>query len=91
MHETVVDTSLVFPHPKGLPYKRALKTLMSEYLTKIIQENGISIEYPMMNIFFTFSLSVSAEGHDSMEDSISCMELMLWKVAQDLKSSSSTR
>ena len=39
----------------------------------------------------TFFLSVSAEGHDSVEDSISCMELMLWKIAQDLKSSSSTR
>ncbi len=36
----MVDTSLVFPHAKGRPYKRALKTLMSEYLTKIIQENG---------------------------------------------------
>jgi hypothetical protein len=36
----VVDTSLVFPHAKGKPYKRALKTLMAEYLTKIIQENS---------------------------------------------------
>ncbi len=32
-----------------------------------------------------------AEGHDSIEDAISCMELMLWKVKQDLKNSSSNR
>ncbi|CAF4074874.1 unnamed protein product [Rotaria sp. Silwood2] len=69
VHETVVDTSLVFPHAKGKPFKRALKTLMTEFLTKIIQEN--------------------TDGHDSMEDAISCMELMLWKVKQDLKNGSS--
>ncbi|CAF2091392.1 unnamed protein product [Rotaria magnacalcarata] len=67
VHHTVIDTSLVFPHPKGRPYKRALKTLMSEFLTKIIQEN--------------------TDGHDSIEDASSCMELMLWRVKQDLKSS----
>lgn len=43
MHETVIDTSLVFPHAKGKPYKRALKTLMAEHLTKIVQENGMKI------------------------------------------------
>ncbi|CAF4726680.1 unnamed protein product [Rotaria socialis] len=67
VHNTVIDTSLVFPHPKGRPYKRALKTLMSEFLTKIIQEN--------------------TDGHDSIEDASACMELMLWRVKQDLKSS----
>jgi len=61
----------VFPHARGKPYKRALKTLMAECLTKIVQEN--------------------AEGHDSLEDAISCMELILWKVKQDLKNSSSNR
>ncbi|CAF0782777.1 unnamed protein product [Adineta ricciae] len=71
VHETIVDTSLVFPHAKGKPFKRALRTLMAEYLTKIIQEN--------------------VEGHDSVEDAISCMELMLWKVKQDLKTVASNR
>ena len=36
----MVDTSVVFPHKQGLPYKRKLKTLMSEYLKKVIQEGG---------------------------------------------------
>lgn len=41
IHNTVVDTSIVFPHRLGLPYKRALRTLMAEYLQKIIQDDGI--------------------------------------------------
>lgn len=40
VHKKVVDTSVVFPHKLGLPYKRALRNLMSEHLQIIIQENG---------------------------------------------------
>ncbi len=40
IHKCVVDTSVVFPHKMGPPYKRALRNLMSEYLQKIIQEDG---------------------------------------------------
>ena len=40
IHETIIDTSLVFPHKMGPPYKRALRTLASEYLKKIIQNDG---------------------------------------------------
>ncbi|XP_028855712.1 RNA exonuclease 1 homolog [Denticeps clupeoides] len=39
MHSTVVDTAIVFPHRLGLPYKRALRTLMADYLKRIIQDN----------------------------------------------------
>ena len=38
IHERIVDTSVVFPHRLGPPYKRALKTLMAEVLRKRIQE-----------------------------------------------------
>jgi RNA exonuclease 1 len=44
VHEIVIDTSLAFPHAKGKPYKRALRTLMAEHLTKIIQENGMKFK-----------------------------------------------
>lgn len=40
IHSCVVDTSVVFPHKAGPPLKRALRNLMSEYLQKIIQEDG---------------------------------------------------
>ncbi|KPP72348.1 RNA exonuclease 1-like [Scleropages formosus] len=39
LHNTVVDTAIVFPHRLGLPYKRALRTLMADYLKRIIQDN----------------------------------------------------
>lgn len=39
IHCTVVDTAIVFPHRLGLPYKRALRTLMADYLKRIIQDN----------------------------------------------------
>ena len=35
-----MDTSLVFPHRLGPPYKRALRNLMADYLKKIIQDSG---------------------------------------------------
>ena len=40
IHRRVIDTTVVFPHKLGPPIKRALRTLMSEYLQKIIQEDG---------------------------------------------------
>ncbi|UYV65179.1 REXO1 [Cordylochernes scorpioides] len=39
IHRKVVDTSLIFPHRLGLPYKRSLRNLMAEFCSKIIQ-NG---------------------------------------------------
>jgi RNA exonuclease 1 len=89
----VIDTSLVFPHGKGKPYKRALKTLAAEYLTKIIQDNGrcqvtcqciVRIERECVVVYL-------AHGHDSVEDAMTCMELMLWKVKEDLRNTSVKR
>ncbi|XP_032763617.1 RNA exonuclease 1 homolog [Rattus rattus] len=39
IHGTVVDTSVLFPHRLGLPYKRSLRNLMADYLRQIIQDN----------------------------------------------------
>ncbi|KAJ8040486.1 RNA exonuclease 1-like [Holothuria leucospilota] len=39
IHSTVIDTALVFPHRRGPPYKRALRTLTAEYLQKLIQDD----------------------------------------------------
>ena len=40
IHSSVIDTSVAFPHRLGLPYKRALRTLMAENLGIIIQNSG---------------------------------------------------
>ncbi|XP_068095994.1 RNA exonuclease 1 homolog [Hyperolius riggenbachi] len=39
IHDTVVDTSIVFPHRLGLPHKRALRNLIADYLRRIIQDS----------------------------------------------------
>ncbi|KAJ0172262.1 hypothetical protein K1T71_012235 [Dendrolimus kikuchii] len=65
IHDTVVDTSVLFPHKMGPPYKRALRNLSSEHLKKIIQN--------------------SVDGHDSAEDATVCMELIHYKIKEELK------
>ncbi|KAG1706978.1 RNA exonuclease 1 [Nymphon striatum] len=139
VHDTVVDTSVVFPHRRGLPFKRALRTIMAEFLMKIIQNDAdyfrnkdihLCLEIPKyfppqsdpeiaykpiedldfasptaVDIQFTyiFLLNVpcpviyfqrityenethlQVDGHDSNEDARACMELMLWKIKEDLK------
>ena len=37
MHGVIVDSSVVFPHKRGPPLKRALKNLVSENLHREIQ------------------------------------------------------
>lgn len=43
VHTTLVDTCHVFPHPRGLPYRRALRDLVAEHLGRIIQAGGASV------------------------------------------------
>lgn len=48
VHDTVIDTSSLYPHPQGLPYKRSLKDLAKTYLHVRIQSlsgTSCSIEY----------------------------------------------
>ena len=64
MHQKCIDTSVVFPHKRGLPYKRALKTLMHEYCGLVIQqEDAVSSPYlPSYNlIHFDKGLSVKVD------------------------------
>lgn len=39
-HTRFIDTAQLFPHKRGLPFKRALRTLMVENLRVIIQEDA---------------------------------------------------
>ncbi|KAK3673470.1 RNA exonuclease 3 [Recurvomyces mirabilis] len=39
-HPTIVDTVILFPHPRGLPSRYGLKTLSSKYLRRAIQQGG---------------------------------------------------
>ena len=41
-HPTCVDTSVIYPHKKGLPFKRSLKMLMLENCGAVIQQEDES-------------------------------------------------
>ncbi|SHO77027.1 Similar to S.cerevisiae protein REX3 (RNA exonuclease) [Malassezia sympodialis ATCC 42132] len=43
VHTNIIDTCQLFPHPRGLPYRLALRDLVSKYLGKIIQAGGSTI------------------------------------------------
>lgn len=36
-HERIIDTSVLFPHPNGLPYRHSLRVLCSQHLQRLIQ------------------------------------------------------
>jgi len=40
VHRRVVDTAALFPHSRGLPYRRALRDLTKEHLGRSIQVGG---------------------------------------------------
>nr|XP_045011467.1 RNA exonuclease 1 homolog [Jaculus jaculus] len=40
IHRRVVDTAVLFPHRRGLPYKRSLRSLISQFLGQEIQASG---------------------------------------------------
>ena len=39
VHSTIIDTSMVFPHHLGLPFRHGLKSLVSSYLGRKIQNS----------------------------------------------------
>ncbi|KAF5584506.1 ribonuclease H [Fusarium pseudocircinatum] len=59
-HPFIIDTSIIYPHPRGPPLKSSLKWLAQKYLSKEIQKGG-------------------ANGHDSIEDSKTCLDLVKQK------------
>ncbi|KAJ8450370.1 hypothetical protein Cgig2_004827 [Carnegiea gigantea] len=58
-HDLVIDTAILYKHPRGHPYKTALRVLARRFLCKEIQDSG--------------------NGHDSIEDARTAMELALLK------------
>ncbi|XP_025902855.1 RNA exonuclease 1 homolog [Nothoprocta perdicaria] len=39
IHDKIIDTSVMFPHRLGFPHKRALKSLMADYLRRLSQDD----------------------------------------------------
>lgn len=64
VHSHVVDTSTLFVHARGLPFRHKLSDLVASCLGRRIQ--------------------TASTGHDSLEDARACMQLLLWRVRQDM-------
>ncbi|KAI0032042.1 hypothetical protein K488DRAFT_78726 [Vararia minispora EC-137] len=43
VHHRVIDTVALFPHPRGHPYRRALRELTREHLSRAIQTGGATV------------------------------------------------
>jgi RNA exonuclease 1 len=88
IHKNVVDTSIVFPHREGLPKRRALKNLAKDFLMRLIQvegnENPTHCNQSIAK-FPYFSVPLES-GHDSKEDALACLDLMLLKAKEVAKS-----
>ncbi|KAF8476911.1 hypothetical protein BDZ91DRAFT_787523 [Kalaharituber pfeilii] len=74
VHPYVVDTSVIFEHSKGKPYKPSLKWLAMKYLKREIQK-GQHLN-PLTN-----TMEV---GHDSIEDARACVDLVKMKLEKGL-------
>ena len=66
-HPFIVDTSILYPHPRGPPLKSSLKWLAQKYLGREIQKGHGSL------------------GHDSIEDSRACLDLVKKKCEKGLE------
>jgi RNA exonuclease 1 len=64
-HPFIIDTALIYPHPRGPPLKSSLKWLAQRYLNREIQK-GHGTTGP-------------GAGHDSIEDARACLDLVKQK------------
>ncbi|GEM09292.1 RNA exonuclease 1 [Rhodotorula toruloides] len=68
VHSRVIDTSVIYQHPRGPPFKASLKWLAQKWLKKDIQMQGTGVDgQPVV-------------GHDSQEDARTAIELLKLKM-----------
>ena len=65
-HAQVIDTSVIYQHPRGPPFKASLKWLAQKWLKQEIQNRVEGV--------------AEVGGHDSMEDASTCTELLNLKL-----------
>lgn len=74
LHPYIVDTSVIFGHHNGRPYKPSLKWLAMRYLKREIQRGQ----------HVNFSTHKMESGHDSVEDALACIDLVKLKLEKGL-------
>lgn len=74
-HSNVLDTAIMFPHKRGLPYKNSLRWLANVFLKRQIQ-----VCCGMRCVGLTRGQTADS-GHDSREDAIAALDLAKLKVS----------
>jgi DNA polymerase III epsilon subunit-like protein len=77
-HLRCIDTSVIYPHPKGYPLRNKLKYLANEYLGIKIQSTGSGLEHSQPH-------GSTSPGHSSVEDAQTVVELVKLKATHGPK------
>ncbi|ORZ11464.1 hypothetical protein BCR42DRAFT_421173 [Absidia repens] len=83
-HPHIIDTSVIYHHKNGPPYKASLKDLTTFILQRQIQENKTTPATTTVTTTTT-TTNTAARGHDPCEDAIASMELVQLKIKKGLK------
>ncbi len=84
IHRRIIDTSLLYPHPDGLPFKNGLKHLSASVLGQVIQSTEPKMESGSKD---TPAAPISApiSGHCSVEDASAALRLVFLKMNEALR------
>lgn len=69
LHRRIIDTTVLYPHPKGPPFRSALRFLASQYLRKTIQtgtDGHCSVEDAVATlqlVHVSYDQALSIGGH----------------------------
>ncbi|RKP07407.1 hypothetical protein THASP1DRAFT_17105, partial [Thamnocephalis sphaerospora] len=66
-HATVIDTAIIYTHPRGPPFRCSLRWLSSKYMERQIQQEAVDEHGQPV-------------GHDSAEDARACLDLVKLKL-----------
>jgi DNA polymerase III epsilon subunit-like protein len=82
IHFKIIDTTLLYPHPQGFPYRSKLRYLAKEYLQLSIQQStgSSSSTSSTMTKKEMKEQACQVKGHDSQEDASAAMKLVLLKM-----------
>ena len=78
IHPYIIDTSQLFPHPKGSHLRSGLRYLAATHLHEFIQQSGNG----MNNITQSDTPATAAAGHSSLEDARASLRLFKFKMHQ---------
>jgi len=82
-HPHVIDTTVMYPHVQGPPYRSSLRYLTRRFLNRVIQDakTGALCCCCIAKCVLHLLTSWAEAGHDSKEDAVAAMELALLKIA----------